>query len=130
MTHADPSDAPESCTLVCPTALQALADQVGSAAAALYLERFVRLWPERRHRLHLAVSHQDAEACRDAALSLVSSATLAGAHRLAGLGARLHADVPESADASAWSSAIGIVAELDRVGGESIADVARLARRI
>lgn len=130
MTHANPLDAPGASTLVCAGALHSLVDQLGTAAAACFVERFIRLWPVRRERLHLAVEHCDTDAGKDAALSLTSSASMAGAHRLAELGSRLHAGVPASTSPPAWADAAGLMAELDRVGEDSIADVARLAHHI
>ncbi|MBM6620296.1 Hpt domain-containing protein [Micrococcaceae bacterium RIT802] len=130
MTCAEPPDVPGASTLVCAAALHSLVDQLGTAAASVFVERFIRLWPVRRQRLHLAVEQCDAEAGRDAALSLVSSATMAGAHRLAELGSQLHSGVPPSTALPAWTEAADLLNEIDRLGEASVADVSRLARDI
>ncbi|HXD28916.1 MAG TPA: hypothetical protein VN621_09205 [Arthrobacter sp.] len=130
MTSHFPTDDPEAGPLACAASLRRLVEQVGSPPAAAFVDRFVRLWPGRLHRLHVAVAGRDADAGRDAALSLVSGASMAGALRLAGLGTRLHAQIPDAAGASAWHPAELTLADIDRCCGESLADVVRLARHI
>lgn len=130
MTHADPMDATGSSTLVCSQALHSLVEQLGAAATTAFVERFIRLWPVRSERLHHAVEHCDAKAGKDAALSLSSGASMAGAHQLAALGFRLHSMVPDSAASPAWSTTADMMEELDRLGEESVADVTRLAGQI
>ncbi|WP_417217158.1 hypothetical protein [Arthrobacter sp.] len=130
MTHTAAEDAPTAGAFVCPSGLRSLVEQVGTTAASDFAGRFVRLWPVRCARLHLAVERCDGADGRDAALSLVSSATLAGAHRLAELGSLLHARMPATARPADWSRAAELIDELDRLGGLSVAEVARLAREI
>lgn len=130
MTPSHLADAAGADDLVCADALHRLVDQVGEAAAVAFVNRFVNMWPLRRQRLHLAIEQHDSEQGQDAALSLCSGAAMAGAYRLAELGTQLGASIPETTRSPAWCTAAGILHELDRLGAESVADVARLARNI
>lgn len=123
-------EVPEDSTLACAGTLHSLVEHLGTAAASAFVERFVRLWPTRQRRLLRAVEQCDADAGRDAALSLSSGASMVGAFRLAALGSQLHASVPTSPCPSAWLDMAGLMAELDTVGKASVADVERVARAI
>lgn len=60
-----------------------LHDDVGPAAAASMVDRFLAMLPERLARLRRAVTAGDPPELRDATLSLACSATMLGAERLA-----------------------------------------------
>lgn len=126
LAHAEVGAPTEA--LVCAEVLRRLHDQLGGAAADAFVTRFIGLWPVRRQRLRLAIEQRNHEQGRDAALSVCSGASMAGALRMAELGARLHARIPATAHPSAWSAAARTMDELDRLGAESVLDLARVAR--
>ncbi|MGP9618171.1 Hpt domain-containing protein [Arthrobacter sp. AOP36-A1-22] len=121
---------PGTSLLVRPSVLCALVDQLGEAEAAAFVDRFVRLWPQRRRRLHLAVDQHDVAAGLDAALSLSSGASMAGANSLAALASRLHEGIPTANTPGAWRKAAAMLDELDQLGNATISDVVRLRRTI
>lgn len=96
MTDDHGMELPGTSLLVRPMVLAALVEDLGAAEAAAFVERFVRLWPQRRERLHVAIRRRDAEQLWDAAHSLTSSASMAGADLLADASSQLHAAVPAS----------------------------------
>jgi hypothetical protein len=69
--------------LIDPAVLGRLAAEIGEPAAARFARGVVRLWPQRRARLAATLALGDAAAAVDAALSLRTAASMAGAVRLA-----------------------------------------------
>lgn len=67
-----------------------LCEDLGPDSVDEYILMFKSLWPSRVARLRDALSSNDQEVGEDAALSLRSSATMAGANELAGLAWQLH----------------------------------------
>lgn len=63
--------------------LAKLAEDVGHAATAGVIDRFLESLPQRVRRLRTAMIHGDDEEAHVAALSLSSSAAMLGAHPLA-----------------------------------------------
>lgn len=76
---------------VCAQTLGKLCSEVGPQPVNEFIAQFGALWPTRIARLHRALESNDRAAGEDAALSLKSAATMAGAHDLATLAVRLHA---------------------------------------
>ena len=98
-----------------------LRDDVGPAAAAGMVDRFLAMLPQRLDRLRLAVAAGEAAELRDAALSLGCSATMLGAHRLAAVCDQCRTATGERATevlaelgsvAAATASALAAIAEL------------------
>ncbi len=121
---------PGTSLLVCPAVLAALVEDLGEAEAAAFVERFVRLWPQRRERLHVAIRRCDPEKLWDAAHSLTSSARMAGAYLLADASSQLHAAVPASDQSRRWMRVAALVDYIDRLGADSVAGVLEIAGKI
>lgn len=69
-----------------------LRDDVGPEATAGMIDRFLTMLPGRVEQLRSAVASGEPPRLRDTALSLGSSATMLGAHRLATLSRRCRTD--------------------------------------
>ncbi|MDO5745424.1 MAG: Hpt domain-containing protein [Micrococcaceae bacterium] len=79
---------------------------MGSEPVVSFISRFHQLWPARVSRLHHALASNDRAIGEDAALSMKSAATMAGAHELANLAHLLHAAFRDG-DLAAQCSLIG-----------------------
>lgn len=86
-------------TAVCAQTLGKLCSEVGPESVNEFIAQFSSLWPTRIARLNKALASKDAAAGEDAALSLKSAATMAGAHILATLAIQLHAAFRDGDDA-------------------------------
>lgn len=75
--------------LIDPEVLETLASEVGDAAAERFARDVARLWPQRRARLAAALRLGDNATALDAALSLRTAASMAGAVRLAAAADRI-----------------------------------------
>lgn len=75
---------------VCAQTLGKLCSEVGPESVNEFIAQFRSLWPTRIARLRKALASNDAAGGEDAALSLKSAATMAGAHDLAALSVQLH----------------------------------------
>ncbi|WP_411732888.1 Hpt domain-containing protein [Paeniglutamicibacter sp.] len=75
---------------VCAQTLGKLCSEVGPQSVNEFIAQFSFLWPTRIARLRRALASNDRAAGEDAALSLKSAATMAGAHDLATLAVQLH----------------------------------------
>lgn len=75
---------------VCVQTLGKLCSELGPESVNEFIAQFGLLWPTRTARLHDAHASSDRAAGEDAALSLKSAATMAGAHDLATLAMQLH----------------------------------------
>ncbi|MGY3564726.1 Hpt domain-containing protein [Sinomonas sp. RB5] len=82
-----------SLPVIDPTVLGRLAAEIGDAGAARFARGVVRLWPQRRERLAAALAVGSAADSLDAALSLRTAASMAGALRLADAADRIVACV-------------------------------------
>ena len=89
------------------TCVGQLLGDVGAAATAGMIDRFVDMLPGRLTRLRRAVTVGEQPELRDATLSLGCSATMLGAHRLAAACARCRTAGPHGARE--------VLAELERV---------------
>lgn len=76
---------------VCTRALGKLCSELGTEPVVNFISQFHLLWPTRVARLHSALASHDRSIGEDAALSMKSAATMAGAHDLAHLAHLLHA---------------------------------------
>lgn len=74
---------------MCMRTLGKLCEELGPDSVDEYILMFKSLWPSRVARLRDALSSNDRDMGEDAALSLCSSATMAGAYELAGLALQL-----------------------------------------
>lgn len=84
--HPFPQD-----SVVCTRTLGKLCSELGTEPVVSFISRFHLLWPTRIARLHSALASKDRAVGEDAALSMKSAATMAGAHELAHLAHLLHA---------------------------------------
>lgn len=75
---------------VCAQTLEKLAEDLGDEYTARFVVQFCAMWPTRLERLETASHTADSAAGQDAALSLKSSASMAGATKLAELAECLH----------------------------------------
>lgn len=75
---------------VCAQTLGKLCSEVGPESVNEFIAQFRSLWPTRIARLNKAFAFNDTAAGEDAALSLKTAATMAGAHDLATLAVQLH----------------------------------------
>lgn len=72
-------------SVVCPGALEKLAEDLGHEYTSRFVMQFCSLWPTRLSRLEDAAQGTNSAAGQDAALSLKSGAFMAGATALAEL---------------------------------------------
>lgn len=72
-------------SVVCPAALEKLAEDLGHEYTSRFVMQFCSLWPTRLSRLEDAAHGTNSAAGQDAALSLKSGAFMAGATALAEL---------------------------------------------
>lgn len=76
---------------VCTRTLGKLCSELGTEPVVNFISQFHLLWPTRISRLQSALESPDRAIGEDAALSMKSAATMAGAHELAHLAYLLHA---------------------------------------
>lgn len=77
-------------SVVCSQTLDKLVEDLGREYTSRFVVQFCSMWPTRLERLIEAACSANSAAGQDAALSLKSSASMAGAAKLAELAGSLH----------------------------------------